>query len=165
MQNKSVWKCHRSLIYCWVEHVPVLESKAIAPKTFTRKVREPKRKVESGGAALRARVSLTHSVPASLQCAFVEFHRELCQCARCAKSDGAGRPDEGVAAAAGRGAVRAVGGADGAPPPLRQGGQKQTQTRHLHHSQQQPHMRRRQQQILGIFFILYIKMMGVVANN
>jgi len=56
------------------------------------------------------------------------------------------RRDEG--AGAGRGAVRAAGRPDGAPPPLRQGNQKQTQTHHLRHPQQQSHLRRERQRTL-----------------
>ena len=117
----------------------------------------PKRGVKSGGAAGSARASLSQSVRiCSVISGVLGSRQEFCERVRCVQmqSDGAGRPDEGAAAAAaGRGAVRAAGRADGAPPPLRQGGQKQTQTRHLHHPQQQPHLRRERQQqheILGM---------------
>jgi hypothetical protein len=137
-----------------LDHVPVLESKAIAPKQYKKSTTQSIEKWR-GVFLCRCAYPLGICGRSVFRCVVPS----VCARVRCVRSDAAGRRDEG-AVGAGRGAVRAAGRADGAPPPLRQGArQKQAQTRHLHHPQQQPHLRRQQQQIhagiLSAFLLLF----------
>jgi hypothetical protein len=54
------------VIYCWLKHVPVLESKAIAPKTFAKEVQPKARCKKWRGGWERARESLSQSASAVL---------------------------------------------------------------------------------------------------